>query len=137
MSSGDAQATTLVTTKLVVHDLDKLSAFYCEAYGFAPRGRVQAAIDGEAIDEILLGRPGQQGVPLILMKYVDRPAPPTGEVALVFMTDDIEALFERVRACGGRIQVAPQRGGAMPFKAGFTTDPEGHLIENIERPRDA
>jgi len=125
--------TTLATTKLVVHDLEKLAAFYCGAYGFVERGRIQAEIDGEPIDEILLGRPDEEGVPLILMKYVDRPPPPIGEIALVFMTADIEALFGRVRAHGGRIRVAPYRSDVTPFRAGFATDPEGHLIENIER----
>ena len=127
-------ATRLVTTKLVVDDLERLSAFYCGAYDFAERGRIQAEIDGEPIDEILLGREGEEGIPLILMKYVERPPPPTGEIALVFMTGDIEALFERVRDHGGSVRVPPRRSGITPFKAGFTTDPEGHLIENIERP---
>ncbi len=42
------ETTSLVTTKLVVDDLEKQSAFYCGAYGFVERGRVQAEIDGEA-----------------------------------------------------------------------------------------
>jgi predicted enzyme related to lactoylglutathione lyase len=134
VSHPDSTTTTLVTTKLVVHDLEKTSAFYQQAYGFLERGRVQAAIDGEPIDEILLGLPDADGVPLILMKYVERSAPPIGEVALVFMADDLDALFGRVRAAGGRVRVAPYRSETTPFRAGFTTDPEGHLIENIERP---
>jgi catechol 2,3-dioxygenase-like lactoylglutathione lyase family enzyme len=134
MTSAEGADTTLTTTKLVVHDLEKTSAFYCGAYGFVERARVQAEIDGEPIDEILLGLPDEQSVPLILMKYVDRSAPPIGEVALVFMTGDIEALFERVRRHGGEIRVAPYQSDVTPFRAGFTVDPEGHLIENIERP---
>jgi len=134
MGDEAPEETRLVTTKLVVDDLVGVSDFYCRAYGFVERARIQAEIDGEAIDEILLGRDGEEGIPLILMKYVDRPAPPLGELALVFMTGDIDALFERVRLCGGEVRVPPHRSGATPSKAGFTADPEGHLIENIERP---
>ena len=127
-------ATTFSSTKLIVHDLEKLAAFYCEAYGFEQTGRIQAEIAGEPIDEILLGRDGETGGGLILMKYVDRPAPPKGEVALVFTTHDIDALFDRVGAAGGSIYVAPFQSDVVPYKAGFTTDPEGHLIENVELP---
>ena len=119
-----------------MHDLEKTSAFYCGAYGFIERARAcRPRSTGEPIDEILLGLPDEQSVPLILMKYVDRSAPPIGEVALVFMTGDIEALFERsARAHGGEIRVAPYQSDVTPLRAGFTVDPEGHLIENIERP---
>ncbi len=127
-------ATTFSSTKLIVHDLEKLAAFYCEAYGFEQTGRIQAEIAGEPIDEILLGRSGETGGGLILMKYVDRPAPQNGEVALVFTTNDIEALFDRVGAAGGAIYVAPYQSEVVPYKVGFTTDPEGHLIENVELP---
>lgn len=125
-------ATTLTSTKLIVHDLDKLAAFYCEAYGFEQTGRLQAEIAGEPIDEIFLGKDGEAYSGLILMKFVERPAPSNGEVALVFTTDDIDALFDRVRAAGGGIHVAPYQSDVTPYKAGFTTDPEGHLIENVE-----
>ena len=129
-----ASGTKLSTTKLVVHDLEKTAAFYCEAYGFEQTGRIQAKIGDEAIDEIFLGRSGEEGVPLILMKFVDRPAPRNGEVALVFTTDDVEALAERVRAAGGSVHIPPYQSEATPYKAAFTADPEGHLIENVELP---
>ena len=132
MSSNPA--TTFATTKLVVHDLEKMATFYCDAYGFAQTGRIQAEIGGEAIDEILLGKDGADGIPLILMKYGDRAAPSNGEVALGFTTDDINALFDRVQAAGGGVHVAPHQSEATPYLAGFLTDPEGHLIEIVELP---
>lgn len=126
--------TRMTTTKLVVHDLEKTAAFYCGAYGFVEQTRIQAEIDGEPIDEILLAVPGVPGVPLILMKFVEREAPPLGEVALVFMSDDLDALFERVVEHGGSVRVAPYQSDTTPFRAGFSADPEGHLIENIQAP---
>lgn len=125
----------LISTKLVVEDLESTKNFYCEAYGFSERGRVQAEMLGEPIDEYLLGQGDDPGVPIMLMKYLDRGRPPVGEeVALVFMTDDLDALFERVRAHGGRVLKEPFQSEQVPMRAGFTADPEGHVIENIESP---
>ena len=130
---SDAQGTRLGPTKLIVHELEKTAAFYCQAYGFEQKGRIQAEIKGEPIDEIFLGR-GESAADLILMKFVDRAPPQNGEVVLVFTTDDVDALAERVRAAGGGIYVAPYQSDATPYRAAFTTDPEGHLIENVEIP---
>jgi len=128
----------LTSTKLVVHDLDGTNAFYCEAYGFIERARVQAEMIGEPIDEVLLGSEGSPGVPLILMQYTKREAPPAGkEVALVIMADDLDALFRRVKDCGGQVLVEPYQSEHAPMRVGFTTDPEGHVIENLERPRES
>ena len=125
----------LTSTKLVVGDLEKTKAFYCEAYGFVERGRIQAEMLGEPIDEYLLGQGEDPGVPLMLMKYLERAAPPVGEeVALVFAAPDLDALFERVRAHGGQVLREPFQSEHAPMRAGFTADPEGHVIENIEVP---
>lgn len=123
----------LSSTKLVVGDLDATKDFYCGAYGFVERGRIQAEMMGEPIDEYLLGQDDEPGVPLMLMKYLERDAPPVGqEVALVFNAADLDALFALVEEHGGRVLVAPFQSEQAPFRAGFTADPEGHVIENIE-----
>ena len=129
---SDAPRSTFAATKLIVHDLEGMARFYCEAYGFEQTGRIQADIDGEPIDEIFLGAEGEAGGSLILMKYVERPAPPDGAVCLVFTTDDVNALAARVETAGGRIDVAPYQSEVTPYRAGFTTDPEGNRIENVE-----
>ena len=125
---------TFASTKLIVHDLEGMARFYCSAYGFEQTGRIQAAIGSEPIDEIFLGVEGGTGASLILMKYVERPAPVCGAVCLVFTTDDVEALVGRVRAAGGAVDVAPYQSDVTPYRAGFTTDPEGNRIENVEIP---
>ena len=128
--------TRLTSTKLVVDDLESTKDFYCAAYGFTERGRIQAEMLGEPVDEVLLGQAGEPGVPLMLMKYVDRAPPPVGqEVALVFFADDLDVLFERVRAHGGQVLAEPFQSEHAPMRAGFTADPEGHLIENVESTR--
>lgn len=121
------------STKLVVHDLEATRDFYCDAYGFVERGRIQADMLGEPIDEFLLGRDGEAGVPLMLVRYVERDPPPVGrEVVLVFTTTDLDALVERVVAAGGRILREPYVSQTTNMRAAFTADPEGHVIENVE-----
>jgi predicted enzyme related to lactoylglutathione lyase len=125
--------TDLASTKLVVDDLEAMADYYGAVYGFTQAARVQAAIGGEPIDEVLLSLPGRNGFPLVLMRYTERSTPPTGEVALVFTTDDIDALFDRIVAHGGSVHVAPFQSEVVPFRAGFAHDPEGHLVEHIEQ----
>ena len=43
-------------------------------------------------------------------------------------------IADQIRAAGGAIYVEPFQSDVVPYKAGFTTDPEGHLIENVELP---
>ena len=121
-------------TKLVVDDLEGMSAYYQQAYGLKEHGRIQAEIDGDPIDEIFLGSGGDAGASLILMQYVERPAAPRGAVCLVFTTDDVDGLVARVCAAGGAVDVAPYQSDVTPYRAGFTTDPEGNRIENVEIP---
>ena len=126
-------ATSALTfTKLVVDDLEKLTKFYIDAYGLQQIQRVQASIGDDPIDETILGSAdGESGV-LILMKYVDKAPPTKGEVVLGFRTDDIEALFERIRASGGGVYLDIKHDEGSPYKAGFATDPEGHLAEVLQ-----
>ena len=48
------------------------------------------------------------------------------------MTGDLDVLFARVRAQGRQVLVEPFQSDHAPMRAGFTADPEGHVIENIE-----
>ncbi len=121
-------------TKLVVHDLDAMARFYGAVYDLEPIQRVEAEIGGEPIEEIILGRDGAYGG-LILLRWVDRDAPPTGELLLGFTTGDIDALFERAVATGAVVRAAPfvsEEAGGM--RVGFIADPEGHLAEVVEMP---
>ena len=126
-------SSSLAFTKLIVDDLEAMTAFYVEVYGLREIQRVQAEIGGEPIDETILGG-GDEGAPhvLILMKYLERPKPERGELILGFRTDDIEALFERITAAGGGIALDIEHEPGSPYKAGFATDPEGHLAEVLQ-----
>jgi len=123
---------SLAFTKLIVDDLEGMTAFYTEAYGMRELQRVQAEIDGEPIDETILGASAGEGGTLILMKYLHREKPPQGELILGFRTDDIEVLFERIRTAGGDVAIEIKHDPGSPYKAGFATDPEGHLAEVLQ-----
>jgi predicted enzyme related to lactoylglutathione lyase len=129
----EGRSTRYSFTKLVVHDLEKMAAFYKQVYNLGEIARVRAEVAGEPIDEIVLGiGTDMSRSELILLKYPERQPPENGEVVLGWMTTDLPALLDRVRAAGGRIvadlQAKPERG----IKVAFATDPEGHLAELVE-----
>ena len=67
-------------TKLVVHDLEKQLAFYCNAYGLHAVRRVREHIGDEAIEEVMLAtEPDAPFGTFVLLKYLGRPPSPTGE----------------------------------------------------------
>ena len=70
---------------------------------------------------------------LILVRFVERDAPPNGAVILGFMEPDLAALFERAVAAGGTVH-AEIRDPKIPGVAlvGFLADPDGHLAEVLQ-----
>ena len=120
-------------TKLVVHDLEKQAAFYRDVYGLHAVQRVQAEIGSEAIDEIMLSAdPKAQFGSLVLLKFVTRPTAQRGELILGFITDDLAALLDRVRAAGGGVHAPIKQMPEHRLKVAFATDPEGHLAEIVQ-----
>lgn len=124
---------TIAFAKLVVDDVEAMAAYYAELCGLQQLQRIQADIAGETIDEIILTGDGAPGI--IVLKFVDRAAPPRGEVIVGITTDDISAFFERAVALGATVReparVHPEAGDMV---VGFLEDPEGHLIEVVETP---
>jgi predicted enzyme related to lactoylglutathione lyase len=127
-----ATPTPLSFTKLIVDDLEAMASFYTDVYGLKQIERIQSAVGKDAIDEILLGFEGEHTGGLVLLKFVDKPPPETGELILGFTTSDIDGLYDRVRAAGGGIHAAVKRDPGSPYQVGFVTDPEGHLAELVQ-----
>jgi predicted enzyme related to lactoylglutathione lyase len=120
-------------TKLIVHDLEKQAAFYCDVYGLHAVQRVQAEIGSEAIDEIMLSSdPNASFGSLVLLKFLVRDAAQRGELILGFVTDDLPALLDRIRAAGGGIHAPIQEMPELGLRVAFATDPEGHLAEIVQ-----
>jgi len=111
-----------------------MASFYGQVFELEPITRVRDAIGAEAIDEIILGASGALSPgALILLRYVDRPRPQSGEVILGFTSRDLPALLDRVRAAGGGIHSGIRDFPDMKVRVAFATDPEDHLIEIVER----
>lgn len=120
-------------TKLVVHDLEGMSAYYQRAYGLKEFGRVQADIEGDAIDEIFLGVEGPHGPgALTLLSYPGRPAPTPGAIILGFVADDLDALVSHIESAGGTLRDGIRESEAAAVRVAFTADPEGNLAENVQ-----
>jgi hypothetical protein len=123
-------------TKLIVDDEEKMAAYYSAVYGLNAVLRVQGDAGGLSAPfrEVILG-PGDTMSPdesLVMFKFVDRSAPRDQESILGFLTDDLDALVERIVAHGGKpageIKSMPDHG----IRVVFATDPEGHLSENVQ-----
>ena len=74
--------TTYSFTKLVVDDLEKMSAFYTEVYGLKQYDRMQASVGEEPIDEVMLGTTDANTGGVILLKFLDRKPAERGEIIL-------------------------------------------------------
>lgn len=122
-------------TKLIVDDEEAMATYYAEVYGLNRLHRVDggdAAVMGP-IREVIMGPGDTVGAEsLIMIKFLDKPAPRDREVILGFVTDDLDALADRVTAQGGKhlgpVRSIPEHG----VRVLFTTDPEGRLSENVE-----
>ena len=121
-------------TKLVVHDLEALAAFYREVYGLHAVRRVRGeSIGDEQIDEIMLSAdPDAMYGTLVLLAYPGRGPSPSGEVILGFTTNDLPALLERLAAAGGGVHAPIKSLPELKLRVAFATDPEGHLAELVE-----
>jgi predicted enzyme related to lactoylglutathione lyase len=127
-------STSPAFTKLVVHDLERMAAFYHEAYGLHAVQRVRdEKIADEPIDEIMLSTdPDAAYGSLVLLRFLPREAAASGEVILGFTTDDLDGLLERVRAAGGSLVGPVQELPERHVRVAFATDPEGHLAELVQ-----
>lgn len=130
----DRPDATFAFTKLVVHDLEKMAAFYAEAYGLHAVHRVRGeSIGAEEIDEIMMSPdPDATWSSLVLLKYVGRTAAPSEEVILGFTTDDLPGLLERVEAAGGGVHAPIKEMPELGIRVAFAADPEGHLAELVQ-----
>lgn len=122
-------------TKLIVDDEEAMAEYYNQVYGLIKQHRVQTdGVGGVGpLREIIMGQgPDMSNESLIMLKFLDRPAPREREVILGFITEDLEALEQRVAAHGGKslgpIRSMPEHG----VRVLFTSDPEGRLCENVE-----
>ncbi len=119
-------------SKVFVHDLDAMAAFYEEVFGLIPFGRHQDQMFGRKIDEITYQATYQGGSSLTLIKYLDSTGPSAGESVQGFTTTDIQALIKRAKAAGGSLAEPMRRDDEYKLYCAFILDPEGHLNEVVQ-----
>ena len=120
-----------IQTKLVVTDLDKSAAFYSEVLGATQAVRLKSTMNRRPMDEVILKFPNGDFLPLVLIKYLDGGTATHEQVVIVFFTDDIDALIDRVERNGGRVT---ERRDDPKHRAriAFWYDPEGNLVETVQ-----
>jgi glyoxylase I family protein len=128
---------------IVVLDLPRLTSWYCDTFGlereFATR---LAAID---LDIEMLRHPAY-GYRVELLhrsgtRSETKPADPAASALaagyghIAFDVDDLAAAFTSAVDAGARPVMAPQQSPEPGVRMAFVADPEGNLIELLQRPR--
>jgi len=119
-------------SKVFVHDLEAMAAFYEDVFGLVPLNRHQDAMLGRKIDEITYQATSPGGGSLTLIKYLDSTGPAAGESVQGFITTSIEALVKRAEAAGGSIPEPIRHIEEFKVKVVFVVDPEGHVNEVVQ-----
>jgi lactoylglutathione lyase len=115
---------------LNVSDLDRSVAFY-EALGLTCTSRTEIPQAFEAI----VGHP-DTGSKLQLARQKDQDGPVdlgTAFWKLYVNTTDVTALFEKATAAGAGVEATPERLDRWPVSVAFVRDPDGYLVELVER----
>ena len=121
-----------VATGIGVSDLARSADFYTRVLGMT----VQQTFKLDHMDEIMVGYEGK-GASLVLMHWTDGSARNYRDnpIKLVLYVPDAAAAVEAIRAEGLEIvreaATSPGMGGAL---IAFGKDPDGYLVELIQRP---
>jgi lactoylglutathione lyase len=132
---------TLDHAGLSVVDLDAAVGFYGRAFGFAEEFPFELPVDG--IRGVMLRLPAGGRLELF-ERPGSSPGPAYGSPIEALATrgyghvavcaHDIVALYERALAAGGAERVSPRPSPEPGVRFAFLADPEGNLIELVERP---
>lgn len=119
----------LTMTKIVVADVDAAAAFYMAVCGFT----IAQRIEDDRFCEIILQSAEAASAALIVINYKGAPPATPGECILVFETSDIGAFVARVVAAGGSVTTPTQTIAALDLAYAMLCDPEGHIVEALQR----
>ncbi|MBJ19393.1 MAG: VOC family protein [bacterium] len=136
---------------ICVSDLDRSTAFYVEALGCEEVGRLVAsgattdhilALEGTELEAVYLERDGYR---LELLHYrqpghegpaTPRPMNQLGLTHISLRVEEIGAVCSRIESFGGKVLRARSPEEHVPAGLRMATDPDGMLIELIEKPGD-
>ena len=125
--------------QLCAEDIDAMSAFYREVFGWRIEPRRLQSVDADVSGTYPTIEAEEGG---IAGGITDR-IPQKGGAVLVIEVDDVEATLERVERLGGhrrfpgtpaeRMELAQADGTDVPFDWHEFEDPEGNLVGIIQR----
>lgn len=127
---------------LSVADLDAQRDWYVEAFGLVASAPFELAALG--IRGVFVVHPGQGWAIELLSRTGSRPGPraadPPGALLtqgyghLCLRVEDVDAVYDRLVAAGAASRMPPGESPEPGVRMAFVADPEGHLIELLDRP---
>lgn len=125
----------LVGIKLVIDDLEASAAFYTTVFGMVEMERIKVDVGIRyPLDEIILS-PGSalaNKFALILLKYVGKAPPSSGDHLLCFAVMDLDEVLVQVQRMGGKVLRAPQMVRTGGSRMAIATDNAGNLMEIVQ-----
>lgn len=126
---------------ITVNDPDESLAFYRDALGFEVRNDVASG----GFRWVTLGSPAQPDLEIVLSEPHSGRSPADGDALqelltkgvlpmFVLRTDDLDALFEKVRASGAEVLQEPMDQAWGPRDCAFR-DPSGNLVRISQKPK--
>ncbi len=128
------QRAVFAFAKLVVRDLPREVEFYQAVCGYDTTESLDGSIAGRPIKEVIL-RTSAGALDLVLLTFLGEPLLVGGNGIVAFDTHDLEDLQKRVLQAGGDIveSITSITVGEKQMRIAHFADPEGHLLEVMER----
>jgi lactoylglutathione lyase len=128
-------------TGLSVADLEAMATWYADVFGFTRE--LTLRVEPLALDIVMLILPGcDHRLELLYRPGSGRRTDPRdpGEAALhqgfghiAFDVDGVDAAYDRAVAAGARPVMAPRPSPEPGVRMAFVADPEGNLVELLDR----
>ncbi|GAB1255900.1 lactoylglutathione lyase [Aurantivibrio plasticivorans] len=126
-------ATFVSATGIGVSDLSASEKFYADMLGMDSMQTIKAS----NMDEIVMGYKGTRSAAIVLMHFTDGSTPnyKNNPIKLVFMVEDCAGTLDKIAAAGYTVVEEPKNYAAMgDMIIGFAKDPDGYLIELMQKP---
>ena len=125
---------------ITVNDVDEAIAFYGDALGL----QVRSDVPSGRFRWVTLGSDAQPGLEIVLSEPHAGRSPADGDAlqelltkgqlpSIVFLTDDVDAAFERLRAHGAEVLQEPLDQPWGPRDCAFR-DPSGNTVRIAQQP---
>lgn len=127
-------ATTVGQYCIYVDDIERSERFYTEAVGL----KVQTRTEIPGVHEIVVAADEGGGRLQLAERHEDRQPIDHGFALwkIYFNVDDCQAVYDRCLAAGAESHMEPARLDRWPVTVAFVHDPDGYLVELVQRHQD-